>query len=631
MKTPRPLALIIMGVSGSGKSTIGHLLSRATGITFIDADAYHPEANLRKMKHGVPLNDEDRKPWLERLHELIETHIDKEESCILACSALKDNYRRILDKGIEHHVKFIHLDGDISTIRERIHSRSGHFMPPDLLTSQFLTLEKPVEALVYSIESDPEDICNSILEDLTVKAEFGVIGMGVMGCSISRNLATKHIRLALYNREAEGEEALAEKRIKTYPELKEAKGFNDLQEFTSSLSKPRKILLMVPSGVAVNQVVGQLKALLDPGDVIIDGGNSHYKDTQRLSRELQEAGIWFLGCGISGGEKGALTGPSLMPGGHPEGYLIASPYLWLLAAKDKNGAPCCSYLGKDGSGHFVKMVHNGIEYAEMQLLAELYHLMKRGEYSSEKMHEVFSAFNGGPLESYLLSITCDILNYYENGELLLDAILDKAGNKGTGSWASVAGAKTGTPVSMITASLFARYVSFFKEKRVRLNQSFTPPQEPISLEPEILKQAYTLARFMNHVQGFELLQAGISEESYSYALHEVARIWTQGCIIRSVLMETLSATLKDQPEIMLQEETIETAASCRSALQTVIIAAIKGNVATPALSAALNYLNGITEANSPANLIQAQRDYFGAHKYQKREDPSSDFYHTQWE
>ena len=329
--------------------------------------------------------------------------------------------------------------------------------------------------------------------------------------------------------------------------------------------------------------------------------------------------------------KGALTGPSLMPGGHREAYLIASPYLRVMAARDRNNDACCSYLGPKGAGHFVKIVHNGIEYGEMQLLAEIYHLVRHTGLPPEQTYKLFADFNTGELSGYLLSITCAILDHYEDGRLLLDSILDKAGNKGTGSWASVAGAEAGIPVNIITESLFARYISFFKEKRTRLHKMYPTKPANVSLEHETIRQAYALARIINHAQGFELLRSKKEQDNYTYDLHEIARVWTRGCIIRSELMETLAETLKDQSDILLQEETQKAVQTCKPALEAVVVEAIRNNLAVPALSAALNYLNGITTADSPAHLIQAQRDYFGAHKYQKRNDTSSNFYHTQWE
>ena len=631
MKTPRPLVLVIMGVSGSGKSTIGKLLAQKTRFAFIEADDHHPASNIEKMKKGIPLNDADREPWLQQLHRLTVGHINKQQNCILACSALKNTYRRRLDKGYELHFRFIHLKGKAEAISKRLQDRAGHFMPPALLDTQFKTLEDPVEAAAYPIDQTPETICTAILNDLNTKSEFGLIGMGVMGTGISRNLAGNGVVLSLYNREVKGEEeALAQKNIERYPELQQAKGFNDLSSFIASLARPRKILLMIPSG-AVRQMLVELTPLLSPGDVIIDGGNSNYKETAIHSKSLAAEGIYFLGCGISGGEKGALTGPALMPGGQPEAYLITSPYFQRIAARDKFGHPCFAYLGKDGAGHFTKIIHNGIEYAEMQLLAESYHLIKRSGFTPAETHKIFTDFNQGALSGFLLSITCDILDHYENGELVLNTILDKAGNKGTGSWATIAGAETGIPASMISEALFARYLSFFKGKRKAYQEHYQYPERELELTPEMVKQAYTLARIVNHTQGFDLLNAKKEQEGYTYTLDEIARIWTGGCIIRSELMESLVQSLKEQTDILLQDRIVKEVKRCEPALKTVVMEAIDKGIATPALSAALNYLNGMRETESPANLIQAQRDLFGAHQYQKRNDPSEKFYHTQWD
>lgn len=632
MKTSRPLALVIMGVSGSGKTTIGKLLAKKTGFTFIDADEFHPPSNIEKMKQGVPLNDDDRVPWLETLHTEISKFLRKKENCILACSALKHDYRRMLDNGLEANIKFIHLDGTIDTIRDRMASRSAHFMPPDLLASQFVTLEYPVEAMVYPIDSTPEQITEGILYDLSEKAEFGVIGMGVMGSSISRNLARHNFKLALYNREVKGkEESLAVKLVDSHPPMKDALAFNDLNAFVQSLQAPRKILLMIPSGEAVDEVIEQLSTLLSPGDAIIDGGNSHYEKTGQRNKKLKQKGICFLGCGISGGEKGALNGPSLMPGGQKTAYLLAAPFLKSIAARDKQDKPCCSFLGQDGAGHFVKMVHNGIEYAEMQLLAEMYFLMKQAGYSPEDMHKLFTDFNKGEMSGYLLEITANIMNHYENGELLLEQILDKAGNKGTGSWATIAAAKTGVPATMIGEALFARYLSFFREKRKTLEDIYPKKQTAFKIDPEELMKACQLARIINHSQGFDLLRQKARQETYSYQLHEVARLWTNGCIIRSELMDQLSESLKTETEIFMQREITEKVKIYKPFLTATVTRAMSAGIAVPVLSSALNYLNGMTTARGPANMIQAQRDYFGAHKYQKINDDTQEFYHTQWE
>ena len=632
MNTLRPLALVIMGVSGSGKSTIGKLLSAKTEIPFIEGDDYHPEKNIEKMTKGIALTDEDRIPWLRKLTRVIHDHLENGSSCILSCSALKDGYRRILEAGHSQQVKFIYLHGTPEMIVKRMAGRQRHFMPLELLTSQFDTLEYPVEALRYDTVNTPEYIVNTIIQDLSQKAEFGVAGMGVMGSSISRNLAAKHFRIALYNREVKGKEEQVAKQLKQdHHELTEAKAFNNLSDFVESLQSPRKILLMVPSGDAVEQLINDLLPLLSKGDVIIDGGNSHYKDSCRRFDELSNKGIYFLGCGISGGEKGALEGPSLMPGGSKEGWVIARPFLMAMAARDKNNQPCCSYIGDKGSGHFIKMIHNGIEYAEMQLLAELYHLHKRSGQSTEETAKAFVSYNSGELNSYLLSITCSILSYQADKGLLLDTILDKAGNKGTGSWATISAAELGLPATMIASALFARYLSYFKDQRTTYDQEYEFSKPTVSLEHNTLKDAYALARIINHIQGFEIMQSYLKNVEHGCELSEIARLWTDGCIIRSELMNSLVQQLKSSSELLLIPEIKTQVQAWKPALELVIIEAIRAGIAVPSFTAALNYLNGITEMRGPANLIQAQRDFFGAHKYQKENDPTEKYYHTNWE
>ncbi|WP_168731271.1 NADP-dependent phosphogluconate dehydrogenase [Robertkochia marina] len=632
MNTLRPLALVVMGVSGSGKSTIGKLLSSKTDIPFIEGDHYHPEENIQKMTKGVALTDEDRIPWLRQLARVIHDHLEKGSSCILSCSALKADYRRILETDHNAQVKFIYLHGTPEMIVKRMADRQSHFMPLELLTSQFETLEYPVEASRYDTVDTPEHIANTIIHDLSQKTEFGVAGMGVMGSSISRNLASKDFRMALYNREVKGkEEQVAEQLKQAYGELTEAMAFNNLSDFVASLQSPRKILLMVPSGDAVDQLINDLLPLLSKGDVIIDGGNSHYKESSRRLNELRKKGIFFLGCGISGGEKGALEGPSLMPGGSSEGWVISRPFLMVLAARDKNNHPCCSFTGGMGSGHFIKMIHNGIEYAEMQLLAELYHLHKRSGQSAKEISKAFSSYNSGELNSYLLTITCSILSYQDNEGLLLETILDKAGNKGTGSWATISAAELGLPATMIASALFARYLSYFKDKRTAYDREYKFPKPTVNLEPNSIKNAYALARIINHIQGFEILQSYLKNVDHGCELSEVARLWTNGCIIRSELMNSLVEQLKTSSDLLLITQIKEQVQAWKPALESLIIEAIHAGIAVPSFTAALNYLNGITEKKGPANLIQAQRDFFGAHKYQKENDRTEKYYHTNWE
>ncbi|WP_224482976.1 NADP-dependent phosphogluconate dehydrogenase [Robertkochia aurantiaca] len=632
MNLQRPQAIILMGVSGSGKTTIGRLLSERTGILYYDADDYHPRENINKMKNGQALNDDDRLPWLSKLNELLKENLSKDKSCILGCSALRQSYRDILTSGLGPSFKFIHLKGSFETIEKRQKERKDHFMPAKLLKSQFDTLEDAPEAFQVSVEANPEELVNLIEDHLFNKTEFGIVGIGTMGKSLARNLGRKHIRLSLYNRhEAGKEENVARNAKNSYAELKESLAFDELPAFITSLQAPRKILLMIPAGPVIDSVIDELLPLLQPGDVLIDGGNSHYRDTLERSLKLSSLGYHFIGCGISGGERGALEGPSLMPGGDLKAYRIIAPYLKEAAAKDRNGEPCCSWTGGDGAGHFVKIIHNGIEYGEMQLLAEICTLLKISGHDNDEISAILSAWNDTFLEGYLLKITARIFAFRDKKGWLIDRILDKAGNKGTGSWATVAATELGVPATMISTALFERYLSFFKERRMVLSKSYNPIIEKTGFDTSEIKKAFRAARLINHAQGFELIAEGGNKHGWPLNLSEIARVWTNGCIIRSELMERLSERLKVQEDILQQTETKSILNNTAGSLKNTVARAITSGVSVPALSSAANYLNGITTAEGSAGIIQAQRDFFGAHTYQLKDDPNQNFYHTQWE
>ncbi len=624
-----------MGVSGSGKTTIGQLLAKELSLPFYDADDFHPEANIQKMKSGIPLNDEDRQPWLERLAELARNEIPK-LGAVISCSALKQHYRKTLTQGIESACYFIFLEGAIELIHERMKKRVGHFMPVELLQTQFDTLENPDGAIRISIEDTPEDIVRQIINKTSTMnnlSEFGLIGLGVMGKSLSLNLAEKGFRLSLYNRHEAGfEEKVAEHFIHSEALLNQAKGFDDLEQFVQSLNPPRKIFMMIKAGAALDKVIESLLPHLDKGDILIDGGNSHYRDTSRRMKALEAQGYHYIGSGVSGGEEGARRGPSIMPGGSPEAYQAIKAYLEAIAAKDKNGLPCCAFIGKGGAGHFVKMVHNGIEYAEMQLIAECYGLLRYGAgYSPDEIAKVFESWMKQNLGSYLLEISIDILRKREGQGWLIDKILDKAGNKGTGSWTSIAAAELGVPVTMITAALYARYTSSYKTERLANHKLYNISKKRGSVDLEYLKSAYQLARIINHHQGMQLIVSAGKEYDWQLNLSEIARIWTNGCIIRSQLMEVLVEKLKTEENILNVPEMIEIALNNKDALANILLSAIKTNIETPCLMAAYQYLLAYTSAQSTANMIQAQRDFFGAHTYQRVDDPSEKFYHTNWQ
>ncbi len=452
---------------------------------------------------------------------------------------------------------------------------------------------------------------------------FGIIGLGVMGKSLAKNILDKDHSLSVYNRNVPEEDHLVDDLINStnHP----VDGFTDLQAFVHSLAQPRKILLMIKAGSAVDQVLTALAPFLHRGDVVIDGGNSYYKDSIRRFEELERHAVHFIGCGISGGEEGALKGPSIMPGGSPEGYKKISKILESIAAKDKRGKPCCTFIGTEGSGHFVKMIHNGIEYAEMQLIAEMYHLLSASHFNEEIAH-LFEDWNRGDLSSYLLEITIDILRKKEGDEYLLDNVLDKAENKGTGSWSSQTAMDLGFPATMITDSVFARYLSSFKSFRESLSAR---NKNSFRLPLSSLKRAYRFGKWINHIQGMMIIQEASEVNQWSINMSELARIWTNGCIIRSKLMEGLVRTLK-KGDLLKNEKVISSTKKLEPATKAILKQGIQAEIPLPALSSGFQFWLGITTGRLPANLIQAQRDYFGAHTYQRVDKSEDEYFHTDW-
>jgi 6-phosphogluconate dehydrogenase len=389
---------------------------------------------------------------------------------------------------------------------------------------------------------------------------------------------------------------------------------------------------MVNAGSATDAVLEELMPLLSNDDMVIDGGNAHYKHTERRMRQMKQAGLHWIGCGISGGEEGALLGPALMAGGDAQALQHVKPLLERLAAKDFRGNACWTIAGPGGAGHFVKMVHNGIEYAEMQLLAEVYHIMRNGlRMAPDAIASQLEEWNKHELHSYLLSITVDILRKKEGDGFLIDQVADQAASKGTGSWATQTAAELGAPATLLTQALFARYLSARYAERKRAAQSLTlASQLSIDLPVATLQQAYALARLINHQQGFDLISAAAIQYSWNVDIPALAASWTNGCIIRSKLMETIASLGKESTSLLLHPAMQEIVQRGREALIETNYAAAKAGLAVPALSDALQYLHGITTVDSPMNLIQAQRDYFGAHTYQRKDDPSGQPVHTNW-
>lgn len=620
----------ICGVSGCGKSTIGQFLAKKLTVEFYDGDDFHPESNIDKMQSGIPLNDEDRKGWLQAIHNHI---ADSSQSMVIACSALKEKYRSILSGSSNATFHWVFLVGKFELILNRIRKRKDHFMPETLLQSQFDILDIPDYALKMDVLESPQNIVENIILITKMKKQLGLIGLGVMGKSLSRNFAKNGVQLSLYNRFVKDqEENVAVDFIKSYPELNSAIGFENLEAFVDSLQTPRKVFLMISSGEAVDSTIDLLIPLLDKGDLIIDGGNSNYKLTQNRNDKLAEHGMYFIGTGVSGGEEGALKGPSIMPGGEKEAYNLIKKELESIAAKDHNGNPCCGHIGKGGAGHFVKMVHNGIEYAEMQLIAEVYGILKHGmKMTNNDIASIFESWQHSELSSYLLEITVQILRKKENGKELINLILDKAGNKGTGSWTTIAACELGVPAPTLTAALFARYQSAFKDKRVKAEELYSHQERTVKIDLNELKNAYALSRIINHHQGIHLIQSASDSYNWTINLAEVSRIWTNGCIIRSTFMESLENILKKERELLIHPDIILLIQSNWNALRRVVGQVSASGISIPCFQASLSYLETYTQSQSTANIIQGQRDYFGAHRYQRVDDPNGPSHHTIWD
>lgn len=462
--------------------------------------------------------------------------------------------------------------------------------------------------------------------------QFGVVGLGVMGRNLALNFLDKGFSLSVFNRQIPNKEVdiaqlfAAENAYST--------GFDDFSAFVASLEKPRKILIMVNAGKPVDDVIEHLVPYLEEGDILMDGGNSHFLDTQKRFASLKEKGIQYLGVGVSGGEEGARKGPSIMPGGSQEGYKIVAPFFEAVSAKDKQNKPCCAYSGPDGAGHFVKMVHNGIEYAEMQILAELYYVMRT--LSKDTPEEIASTLGRWQKEgegSFLLEITQQILRKKEGDGLLLDKIVDAAEQKGTGGWSLKAALDLGVPLDTISAAVSARMTSSKKKKRVETSAKYEGLTEEIKVgkaTEEELKNAYIAARTINHVIGFAMLYEASQQFGWNLNLSEIARIWTNGCIIRSELIEKLGIYLKEEPQLLLHSEIEKRLKKSWVGLSQIVSKGLQKGLALPVLSASANYFLGAVTANSPANLIQAQRDFFGAHTYQRVGEPENQYFHTHW-
>ena len=467
------------------------------------------------------------------------------------------------------------------------------------------------------------------------KADIGLIGLAVMGENLVLNMERHGFTVAVFNRTVEKVDKFLAGRGKG----KNIIGTHSIPEFIASLKKPRKIMLMVKAGQPVDDFIELLIPHLEKGDIIIDGGNSHFPDTIRRTKYLEEKGFLYIGTGVSGGEEGALNGPSIMPGGSPEAWPHVKPIFQAIAAKVEDGTPCCDWVGENGAGHFVKMVHNGIEYGDMQLICEAYQIMKDLlGLSYPEMHQVFADWNEGDLKSYLIEITRDILAYKdEDGQPLVEKILDTAGQKGTGKWTVVASLDAGAPLTMIGEAVYARMLSAMKDERVAASKVLKGPQPEFKGDKQQfiadLGQALYAAKIVSYAQGYVLMRMAAKDFGWHLNYGGIALMWRGGCIIRSVFLGKIKEAFDQNPSLsnlLLDPFFKEKIESSQNAWRRVIATAVTNGIWVPALASALNYFDGFRNSRLPANLLQAQRDYFGAHTYERIDKPRGEFFHTNW-
>ncbi len=467
------------------------------------------------------------------------------------------------------------------------------------------------------------------------KADIAVVGLAVMGENLILNMESKGFTVACYNRTVSKVDDFMNGRAQG----KNIIGCQSVEQMVSSLKTPRKIMLMVKAGGAVDAFIDQVLPFLDAGDILIDGGNSHFPDTIRRTEYVESKGKLYIGTGVSGGEEGALLGPSIMPGGSPAAWEHVKPIFQKISAQTDEGEPCCDWVGENGAGHFVKMVHNGIEYGDMQMICETYQMMKEClGMTNEEMHEVFTEWNQGELDSYLIEITRDILGYKdEDGNEVVDLILDTAGQKGTGKWTAVAALDEGMPLTLIGEAVFARCLSAMKEERVEAAKVI----EGDVLKPTVdkkqmiddLRQALYASKIVSYAQGYQLMRA--AAQTYKWNLNNggIALMWRGGCIIRSAFLGKIKEAFDKNPDLvnlLLDPFFKDAVEKAQASWRRVVSTAIQMGVPMPAISAALAYFDGYRHDRLPANLLQAQRDYFGAHTYERVDKPRGEFFHTNW-
>ncbi len=468
-----------------------------------------------------------------------------------------------------------------------------------------------------------------------MKADIGFIGLAVMGENLALNMERNGYTVAVFNKTTSvmdnflGGRGLGRRFVRC----------ETLAELVSSVERPRNIMMMIKAGNPVDMVIEQLLPLLDTGDTIIDGGNSNYNDTTRRTRYLEDRGIRFIGTGISGGEEGALNGPSMMPGGTAAAWAGVRELFEKIAAKAPDGTPCSAWIGSDGAGHYAKMVHNGIEYGDMQIVSEIYWIMKELlGLDYDRMSGIFREWNRGKLESYLIGITADILAYRDaDGTPLAERILDNAGQKGTGKWTGMAALDEGSPLTLIVESVFARSLSAMTDQRKAASRLFPTAKRrftgDVEKAIEALRDALYAAKIVSYAQGFELLQRASESNGWELNLASIARIWRGGCIIRSAFLDKIAEAYdRDRaiPSLVLSRYFSDELRSCEQSWRKVVLLATENAIPVPALSSALSWFDGLRSARLPANLIQAQRDYFGAHTYERTDSPRGEFFHTDW-
>jgi 6-phosphogluconate dehydrogenase len=466
-------------------------------------------------------------------------------------------------------------------------------------------------------------------------SDIGLIGLAVMGENLVLNMESKGFQVSVFNRSTDKVDNFVNGRAKG----KNIKGTHSLEELVQSLERPRKVMLMIKAGSAVDASIESLIPLLEPGDIIIDGGNTHFPDTDRRTAHVESKGLLYIGTGVSGGEEGALLGPSIMPGGSPDAWPIVKPIFQGISAKVEDGTPCCDWVGENGAGHFVKMVHNGIEYGDMQLINEAYHIMKDVlGMSADEMHEVFKEWNNGPLDSYLIEITRDILAYKdEDGSPLVDIILDTAGQKGTGKWTAVSALDLGIPLTLIGEAVFSRCLSAIKEERVAASKVLNGPKPTFKGDKKQflndLQDALYASKVVSYAQGYALMAAAAKEYGWNLNYGGIALMWRGGCIIRSVFLSKIKDAFDAEPDLtnlLLTPFFKDVVEKAQAGWRNVVTTAIMNGIPTPAFATALNYFDGYRSERLPANLLQAQRDYFGAHTYERLDKPRGEFFHTNW-